>query len=86
MYNCDKQKRPFLELRTLKIQCNLDLVTLLVSSKTVAKAHVTKSNDLFRKLENGLFKIITKSQVVTKSILHCTYPQKRVVSEVNSPH
>ena len=30
----------------LKIQCNLDLVTLLVSVKTVTKSHnVTKSND-----------------------------------------
>ena len=29
-----------------KIQCNLDLVTLLVSAKTVTKLHnVTKSND-----------------------------------------
>ena len=30
----------------LVIQCNLDLVTLLVSAKTVTKSHnVTKSND-----------------------------------------
>ena len=30
----------------LHIQCNLDLVTLLVSAKTVTKSHnVTKSND-----------------------------------------
>ena len=29
-----------------KVQCNLDLVTLLVSTKTVTKLHnVTKSND-----------------------------------------
>ena len=29
-----------------EIQCNLDLVTLLVSAKTVTKSHiVTKSND-----------------------------------------
>ena len=28
------------------VQCNLDLVTLLVSAKTVTKSHnVTKSND-----------------------------------------
>ena len=54
------------------IQCNLDLVTLLVSSKTVAKSHnVTKSNDLCSKLKNSLWKIVTKSQFVTKSRLHC---------------
>ena len=29
-----------------KVQCNLDLVTLLVSAKTVTKSHnITKSND-----------------------------------------
>ena len=49
-----------------ELQFNLDLVTLLVSSKTVIKSHnITKSNDFFSKLKNGLCKIVTKSQVVT---------------------
>ena len=60
------------------VQCNLDLVKLLVSSKIVTKSHnVTKSNDLCSKLKNGLRKIVTNLQVVTKfnvtkSRLHCT--------------
>ena len=36
------------EMNAMKkqVQCNLDLVTLLVSAKTVTKSHdVTKSND-----------------------------------------
>jgi hypothetical protein len=51
------------------VQCNLDLVTVLVSAKTVTKSHNVS------KLKNGLYKIVTKSQVVTnfdvnKSRLH----------------
>jgi hypothetical protein len=59
------------------VQCNLDLVTLLVSSKTVTKSHnVTNRMVLCSKLKNGLCKIVAKSQVVTKfnvtkSRLHC---------------
>ena len=33
-------------LNKIAVQCNLDLVTLLVAAKTVTKSHnVTKSND-----------------------------------------
>ena len=40
------------------VQCNFDLVTLLVSAKTVPKSHnVTKSNDFCSKLKNGQGKI-----------------------------
>ena len=61
-----------------------DLVTLLVSTKTVAKWHnVAKSNYfmyLLSKLKNGLCKIVNKSQIVakfnvTKSRLHCIVVQ-----------
>ena len=34
----------------IEIQCNLDLVTILVSAKTVTKSHVTKSNDFMQRL------------------------------------
>ena len=49
------------------IQCNLDLVTLLVSAKTFTKSHnVTKSNDFNSRWKNGLCKMVTKSlEVVT---------------------
>jgi hypothetical protein len=46
-----------------QVQCNLDLVTLLVSAKTVTKSHNDpESNDFMCKLKNGLCKIVTKSQ------------------------
>ena len=49
------------------VQCNLDLVTPLVSAKTVTKLHnVTKSNDFMQFMKNCLRKIVTKSQIVTK--------------------
>ena len=49
-----------MKLNMYIVQCYLDLVTLLVSAKTVIKSHnVTKS-------KNGIEKIVTKSQVVTK--------------------
>ena len=57
----------------IQIQCNIYLVTLLVSSKLSLNWMLLSS-----KLKNGLCKIVTKSQVVTKfnvtkSRLHCIY-------------
>ena len=66
-----------LNINGLYIQCNLDLVTLLVFPKTVIKLHnVAELNDFCSKLKDGLSKIVTKSQVITKfnvtnSRLHC---------------
>ena len=60
-------------MNAVAIQCNLDLVTVLVSEKTVTKYRMV----LCSKLKNGLCKIVTKSEVVTKfnvtkSRLHCS--------------
>ena len=39
------------------VQCNLNLVTLLVSAKTVTKSHnVTKSNDFMKQVEKWSLK------------------------------
>ena len=60
------------------IQCNLDLVTLFVSAKTVIIRIMSLNRMSLRsKLKNGLCKIVPKSQVVTKfnvtkSRLPCT--------------
>ena len=44
----------YLQRALYPVQCNLNLVTLLVSAKTVTKFHnVTKLNDLRSKLKNG---------------------------------
>ena len=70
---------------SIQLKCNLDLVTLLVSTKTVTNCIMSLNWMLLcSKWKNGLCKIVTKSQVVTKfnvtkfnvtkSRLHCTYP------------
>ena len=57
--------------------CNLDLVTLLVSQKLSLNRRMSLNRMLIcSKMKNGLCKIVTKSQVVTKfnvtkSRLHC---------------
>ena len=72
----------------LHIQCNLVLVTLLVSTKTVTKSYnVTNRMVLCSKLKNGLCKIVAKSQVVTKfnvtkSRLHCISLQLFTIAQL----
>ena len=63
-------------LWNFKLQCNLDLVTLLVSAKFVTKSHnvtksnnVTKTNEIMQQIEKWS-QVVTELNV-TKSRLHC---------------
>ena len=66
-------------------QCNLDFVTLLISAKTVTNCIMSLNRMILcsSKLKNSLFKIVTKSKVVTefnvpKLRLNCTYFTNRI--------
>ena len=70
-----------------EIQCNLDLVTLW-SPQKLSLNRIMSLNQMIlcSKFKNGLCKIVTKSQVVTKfnvtkSRLHCTWPNFRLTKK-----